>query len=901
MAGRIYHQKGRGLMDTQPLHQLWDEFLSTWPVERVREMTIEEYTNPNRDDAFIYWIEKRLESLGSIWGSPAFKFGIYCRQDKTEKESKLGRIFGEKYAWLSKYGQTEKQAFKTVLARILEIIDAAQSEHLDIVDAVDFSPVYRWKLAFLYQDRAKPRILPIYKKEWLLYYYKEIDPSAKLSKVPYSLLYTSLYDRYREIGDIFEIGKELWERWEKRKDKKVKYWAVPVSWAIGETEEAEALCAKTEVTSEDVSSFLDKLLSDQELAESDHIALLIEGDVRAVGTLTNVEPGEFSWKQIPVNFPSELVPIPTSETRELDASERKAIWDKIPETEPEKVTVAEDVPLTQEELPEEPPEPSEPCIPKNIILYGPPGTGKTYSTVERALQLIMGDDKVKSMSSDTRMRQFRKLQQDGRVEFVTFHQSYGYEEFVEGLRPVLDDDASNEVRYELHPGVFKRIALRAAAEGLKGQKSEPTFDTLWAQLIKDLNEEGNRTAKSATGKIFVFQVSGRGSITLYPGKEDEDGPVITSRDTWHTASKASTRLIWDHRNELGPEPEKITSDKTQKLFARERGGGGGHHYTAIWTVYSELFNLAHRSSPAQMDPALRVQTTLDKKTPGLVDFSFSKTSPQYVLIIDEINRGNISKILGELITLLEPDKRLGSHDELKLPLSYSPEHRFAVPPNLHIIGTMNTADRSIALMDVALRRRFIFEELMPKDSVIKDVLGKVVAEENFIKLVVEIFNTLNKRIRFLYDNDHQLGHAYFLAIRNHEDLREVFLHRIIPLLQEYFYGAWDKICAVLGCPYNENSEPLRSGPVKTDYQYVAPIIKASVFKKTEAIGFDHDQYEDRLDFAVNGEFAEPDMALNKLLPFFLGILNLSQDEYEDWKKRFVTASLDNGQKDTPIS
>ena len=891
-------------MDTQPLHQLWDEFLSTWPVQRIREMTLEEYTNPNRDDAFIYWIEKRLEILGSIWGGSAFKFGIYCRKDKTEKESKGGRIFGEQYAWMSKYGQTEKQAFKTVLARILEIIDAVQSENLDIIDAVDFSPVCKWKLAFLYQDREKPRILPIYKKEWLLYYYKEIDPSAKLSKVPYSLLYTSLYDRYREIGDIFEIGKELWERWEKRKDKKVKYWAVPVSWAIGDTEEAEALCAKTEVTSEDVSPFLDKLLSDQELAESDHIALLIEGDVRAVGTLTNVEPGEFSWKQIPVNFPSELVPIPTSETRELDASERKTIWDKAPATEPEKVTIAEDVPLPHEEPPEESPEPSEPCIPKNIILYGPPGTGKTYSTVERALQLIMGGDKVKSMSSDTRMRQFRKLQQDGRIEFVTFHQSYGYEEFVEGLRPVLDDDTSSEVRYELHPGVFKRIALQSAAEGFKTKDQPPSFEILWSKLIKTLKSEGERLAKSITGKTYILEVTSRGGIGIHGCTVDDEGVITKTDDHGQTASKGNTQLIWDHRNELGPDPKDITYEKTKNLFALERSSGGGHHYTAIWMAYQEVLALSTSSSFQKMelsDPALRVQEVLDKTAPGLVDFSFSKSSPQYVLIIDEINRGNISKILGELITLLETDKRLGSHDELKLPLSYSPEHRFAVPPNLHIIGTMNTADRSIALMDVALRRRFSFEELMPEDSVITDVLGKIVADEAFIELVVEIFNTLNKRIRFLYDNDHQLGHAYFLAVRNHEDLREIFLDRIIPLLQEYFYGAWDKICAVLGCPYNESGQPLRSGPIKIDNQYVAPIIKASVFDEAETIGFDHEQYEDRLDFEVNEQFAKPDRPLDQLLPFFLGILNLTEDEYGNWQKRFESESLKNGQKEPPIS
>ena len=158
----------------------------------------------------------------------------------------------------------------------------------------------------------------------------------------------------------------------------------------------------------------------------------------------------------------------------------------------------------------------------------------------------------------------------------------------------------------------------------------------------------------------------------------------------------------------------------------------------------------------------------------------------------------MSKILGELITLLEPDKRLTGKNELKLPLSYSPQHRFAVPPNLHVLGTMNTADRSIALMDVALRRRFTFEELMPDAGVIRTALQERVPEKPFIDLVVALFETLNDRIRFLYDRDHQLGHSYFMDVTNLDSLRQVFVDRVIPLLQEYFYGAWDKICTVLG-------------------------------------------------------------------------------------------------------
>ena len=240
---------------------------------------------------------------------------------------------------------------------------------------------------------------------------------------------------------------------------------------------------------------------------------------------------------------------------------------------------------------------------------------------------------------------------------------------------------------------------------------------------------------------------------------------------------------------------------------------------------------------------------------------------QYVLIIDEINRGNVSKILGELITLLEPDKRLGAENELRLPLSYSPEKPFGVPPNLHILGTMNTADRSIALMDVALRRRFIFEELMPDEKVIRDELD----DGPLCKLVVDLFDTLNKRIRFLYDRDHQLGHAYFLGVKDLESLRLVFINRAITLLQEYFYGDWHKICTVLGCPYDDDGKLRRANE--------HPIVEASKFSEEDTLGFDDDEYEDRVDFSIKSAF-QNGLSDEDLARTLLGVLRIDEDELE---------------------
>lgn len=889
------------MMDEINREAIWDEFLAEWPIERVRSMTLEEYTNLNRSDAFVYWLEKRTEKLGSIWGGSAFKWGIYKRNTNRPKPGAAGTSANEDYGWYTRYGSTPNEVFLLVRERIIEVIEAAQEGDLERIEGIDVCwPVVKWKLAFLYQDRSAPRIFPVYREKWLFDHYRRAVPGVQRKDVSRAVMYPALLDRYTDRGDLFQIAEYVWTD---AKRRAVTHWLLPLHIALP-NEEALRLCALSEVTEEDLPASVHEMLDEEDIVEDHQLAVLVGDTIRALGRFTSTEIGAYAWEQTSAEIKVELDPIP-SKVIKLSKADVERIWGEAAASESadesgdsqnanadDELALKEGLPRTRRRR----------ALgdPQSLILFGPPGTGKTWATMNRALELIVAPEELATWTEETRKINFRKFQQQGWIEFVTFHQAYGYEEFVEGIRPVMSADATEQIRYELHAGVFKRIALRAAGAGLRRSSTaasavlgEARFTQLWEELSRRVEEGEIPEAVSQTGIDYALSMSKRGTLLI---KRDDEEPLMTEaeRDTMRGAMRASVehmRLLWDHRASLGP-LEGWTYQAISDLLRRERNTQGGHHYAAFWIAMKLLEQIDEEIPLAQPDKRSvelkQVQEALDRPDIGSLDFSFTAKTPSYVLIIDEINRGNISKILGELITLIEPDKRLGAAHELKLPLAYSPQHRFAVPPNLHIIGTMNTADRSIALMDVALRRRFRFEEMLPDSEVIRTVLTKEEVKPELVSLVCDVFETINARIRQIFDRDHQIGHAYFLGVRSLADLRAVFADRVIPLLQEYFYGAWERVCAVLGCPYDEEGAPLRrDASVDASGKYKAPMIEAAIEESARLFGYEHDEFEGAVDLRVSELFrplsaASPIYNEAELAPYFLGILPL---DGEAWAER----------------
>lgn len=418
---------------------------------------------------------------------------------------------------------------------------------------------------------------------------------------------------------------------------------------------------------------------------------------------------------------------------------------------------------------------------KNLILYGPPGTGKTYNSATYAVAICDGKSVDELTDYDAVMARYNELKEAGRIAFTTFHQSYGYEEFIEGIKPVVDDEAT-DISYTIESGVFKKFCdIAGTPENMEiDHNAQVWFVRLNGVGKNDLKEEcfkegtirfswENENVDDSYKKWFNMMSPGDYVVSYNGANVNIDGiGIIEDSEPFYDEQRSSFK--WTRKVKW------LVTDIVENI--RELNGG----------KYLPNFEITKLNR-------VRISELLElvSKHGG---YAGEKNEKPYVFIIDEINRGNISKIFGELITLIESTKRAGMEEAASAILPYSGKP-FSVPSNVYILGTMNTADRSIALMDTALRRRFQFIEMMP-DS---DVLRKIHADKVEDLDVAAMLDKINERITFLYDREHTIGHAFFTGLKDDASLsklQSIFEKSVIPLLQEYFYEDYQKIQLVLG-------------------------------------------------------------------------------------------------------
>jgi 5-methylcytosine-specific restriction enzyme B len=521
----------------------------------------------------------------------------------------------------------------------------------------------------------------------------------------------------------------------------------------------------------------------------------------------------------------------------------------------------------------------------NQILYGPPGTGKTYHTINKAIKLV---DPAYNFSNKTRREiadHFRSLLYDeeknpnGQILFTTFHQSLSYEDFIEGIKPkapeeledqVTDSEGSqSQLDFIVKDGIFKEIVSLAK----KSTKSTLAFDELWQKYLQELKQNStNKTFTSISSELKLDSIEPNGNSIN-----------VRFKKSWNPEEPEGTRAFIVSRNMI----ERLFDAKVDGSESNKKGRTdvkklvGSGRATHIYSVYKDFYQYADRIG------------------------AFSKGQLlNYVLIIDEINRGNVSAIFGELITLIESDKRIGEENELSVVLSYSRD-RFSIPSNLYIIGTMNTADRSVEALDTALRRRFSFTEMLPQPELLSpsamicrlfwehknldwteepykseeeelfEFLGipgelhdekqkiwdQMKAENDQSKLdyfvgfeskcsginLKNLLTVINERIEILLDREHTMGHSYFINVYSIDQLRSVFRDSIIPLLQEYFYGHYDKIELVIGSAFidRKDANEVRFAAVNSEMNRMNQIVKISIPQG-------NDEFEEAIQTLIEG-------------------------------------------------
>ena len=717
-------------MENQKLYDLRDEFLRTWSLERVKGMAIEEYTNLNKKDSFCYWLEAITQDLGSIWGGSAFKFGIYKRKDTKRKFEKNALSDGE-YAWLAKYGKTKDEAFNKVKSIIVDIIEKSKARNFKAIEPIDLGNATKWKIAHLYSDN---HILNVFSKDSLTEIAKKLGLEFDKKISFYNLQDLVLKQKSTE-EDYFTFAGNLWDLID---SNETHYWLYSPGGQAFMWEEFydEGIMAIGWDELEDLENYTDRKSILEALIENYGGGEDQRNNVSAIDDFCNGENkiniGDIvivkKGTKTLLGYGRVTSDYYYDENREEFLHCREVEWFKKGEWEV-------DVNLPRKTL-------------TDVTTYNTDIEGIKYAQyllnimnentqaqennlITKLLkckpQIILqgppGTGKTREAKRIARtllgLAEDAPLEGNEQFKLIQFHPSYSYEDFVRGIvaKPNEEGDgiiytAENKVLAE-----FANRAQKSLQECLERQRKPIKWEDFrdFLQEKKKKNKEVYFSDKVKLDRIENYK---DGHSALYfLVKKNEDW--IPNEAMIHFSNFSQENL----------------DDNFENFYTNYDRG--------YWESITNYF------------------------------INWFKQPEPYALIIDEINRANLSAVLGELIYALEYRGEV-----VQSMYAIDEDNSLVLPPNLYIIGTMNTADRSVGHIDYAIRRRFAFVNVLPKD--LTSELGNQFESTLFAK-VTDLFNT-NLSSEFKKE-DVQLGHSYFITEYTPIDIR--WEYEIKPILLEY--------------------------------------------------------------------------------------------------------------------